>query len=186
MGCPNLVQEDLDYIWIYTKSEEPMVRFSGPTWTNTHCLIMLRARHSYFKHKHVSRRTMSYDVQGDFWALSVETLVFPSPTGYMLTTFGSSLLNWGIFYRFIYIDWEFSGSLRIWTRIFFLSSSGQLSMFIDEKRWRKFVSFIYYYLRDTLHLRQAVEIDDSEASGICSRIQDLLSPAFINLVARHK
>ena len=27
--------------------------------------------------------------------------VFASPTGYMLTSFGFPLLNWGIFYRFL-------------------------------------------------------------------------------------
>ena len=33
----------------------------------------------------------------DFWALSVEILVFTSPTGYMLTSSSFLLLNWGIF-----------------------------------------------------------------------------------------
>ena len=39
--------------------------------------------------------------QGDFWAQSVEILVFASPTGYMLTSSGFPLLNWGIFYKFL-------------------------------------------------------------------------------------
>jgi hypothetical protein len=34
---------------------------------------------------------------GDFWVLTIEILVFASPTGYMLTFFGFSLLNWIIF-----------------------------------------------------------------------------------------
>ena len=37
---------------------------------------------------------------GDFWTLRVEIRVFPSPTGYMLTSSGFPLLNWGIFYIF--------------------------------------------------------------------------------------
>ena len=40
-------------------------------------------------------------VRGDFWALSVDILVFASPTGYMLTSSGFPLLNWGIFYKFL-------------------------------------------------------------------------------------
>ena len=39
--------------------------------------------------------------QGDFWAQQVEILVFASPTGYMLTSSGVSLLHWGIFYKFL-------------------------------------------------------------------------------------
>ena len=38
--------------------------------------------------------------RGDFRASSVEILVFASPTGYMLTSSGFPLLNWGIFYKF--------------------------------------------------------------------------------------
>ena len=33
----------------------------------------------------------------DFWAWSVEILVFASPTGYLLTSFGFSILSWSIF-----------------------------------------------------------------------------------------
>ena len=39
------------------------------------------------------------NIQGDFWASSVEIQVFPSPTGYMLTPFGSFLLE---YYKYIY------------------------------------------------------------------------------------
>jgi hypothetical protein len=35
-------------------------------------------------------------VGGGLWASSVEISVFPSPIGSMLTTFGFSLLSWGI------------------------------------------------------------------------------------------
>jgi hypothetical protein len=43
--------------------------------------------------------------RGGFWAQSVEILVFASPTGgYMLTSSSFSLLNWGIFYIFLYND----------------------------------------------------------------------------------
>ena len=38
---------------------------------------------------------------GDYWAQPVEILVSGSPTGYMLTSSGFSLLNWGIFYQFL-------------------------------------------------------------------------------------
>ena len=38
--------------------------------------------------------------RGDFWAGSVENLVFPRPTSYMLTSFGFSVLIWGIFHKF--------------------------------------------------------------------------------------
>ena len=38
---------------------------------------------------------------GDFWAWSVEILMFSSPTGYMLTSSGFPLVNWGIFYKFL-------------------------------------------------------------------------------------
>ena len=39
--------------------------------------------------------------RGDSWASSVEILVFASPTGYMLTTSGFPILNWGIFHKFL-------------------------------------------------------------------------------------
>ena len=39
--------------------------------------------------------------RGDFWAQSVEILVCASPTGYMFTSSGFPLLNWGIFYKFL-------------------------------------------------------------------------------------
>ena len=39
-----------------------------------------------------------------FWALSVDILVFPSPTGYTLTSFGFPLLNWGIFFKVLKND----------------------------------------------------------------------------------
>ena len=39
--------------------------------------------------------------RGDFWAQSVEILVFASPIGYMLTSSGFPLLNLGIFYKFL-------------------------------------------------------------------------------------
>jgi hypothetical protein len=35
-------------------------------------------------------------------AKSVKILVFSSPTNYMLTSYGISLLNWGVFYKFFY------------------------------------------------------------------------------------
>ena len=35
--------------------------------------------------------------QGDCWAQPVEILVFASQAGYMLTSSGFPLLNWGIF-----------------------------------------------------------------------------------------
>ena len=41
-----------------------------------------------------------FNGEGDFWTKSVEILVYPSPTGYMLTSFGFSWWNYGIFYRF--------------------------------------------------------------------------------------
>ena len=47
-------------------------------------------------------------VQGAFWANPVEIPVFPSPTGYMLTSFGFSSLIWGIFHNFLKIDGCFS------------------------------------------------------------------------------
>ena len=37
----------------------------------------------------------------DHWAEPVEILVFAIPTGYMLTSSGYPVLNWGIFYRFL-------------------------------------------------------------------------------------
>ena len=39
--------------------------------------------------------------RGDFWAQSIEILVFASPTGYILISSGFPLLNWGVFYRFL-------------------------------------------------------------------------------------
>ena len=36
--------------------------------------------------------------RGDFLAYPVEILVFASPTGYMFTSSGFPLINWGIFY----------------------------------------------------------------------------------------
>ena len=38
---------------------------------------------------------------GDFQSLSIEILVFASPTNYMLTSYGFPLLNWGIFVIFM-------------------------------------------------------------------------------------
>ena len=43
----------------------------------------------------------------------VKILVFPSPTGYMLTSFKFSLLVWGIFSRFFLNDWLFSWSIEL-------------------------------------------------------------------------
>ena len=43
----------------------------------------------------------------------VEILVFASPTGYMLTSSGFPLWNWGIFYKFLLNDWQFSCSLEL-------------------------------------------------------------------------
>jgi hypothetical protein len=40
-------------------------------------------------------------IRGDFWAYSVKILVFPVWTGYMLTSFGFSLLSKGIFCKFL-------------------------------------------------------------------------------------
>jgi hypothetical protein len=51
--------------------------------------------------------------RGDFWAYSVEILVFASPTGYMLTSSGFPLLHWGIFYKFLKNDRYFSCSLQL-------------------------------------------------------------------------
>ena len=42
--------------------------------------------------------------RGDFWALSIEILVFASPTASMLTSFGFSILIWGIFHKFLWSD----------------------------------------------------------------------------------
>ena len=42
---------------------------------------------------------------GDFWASLVEILVFPSPTGYMLTSSGFPSLNWCILYK-IPLKWS--------------------------------------------------------------------------------
>ena len=47
-----------------------------------------------------SQRTRT-NVQGDFWAWPVDILVFPSPTDYMLTSFGFCLSNWGTFYKLL-------------------------------------------------------------------------------------
>ena len=38
--------------------------------------------------------------RGDLLAEPVEIVVFASPTGYMVTSSGFPLLNWGIFYEF--------------------------------------------------------------------------------------
>ena len=51
--------------------------------------------------------------RGDFWAEPVEILVFASPTGYMLTSAGFCTLNWGIFYKFLKNDRQFSCSLEL-------------------------------------------------------------------------
>jgi hypothetical protein len=37
---------------------------------------------------------LCFNVWGDFWALVMKILVFPSPSSYMLTAFNLSLLNW--------------------------------------------------------------------------------------------
>ena len=41
------------------------------------------------------------NVRGDFRAYLLEILVFASPTGYMLISFGFPLLNWDMFHRFL-------------------------------------------------------------------------------------
>ena len=48
-----------------------------------------------------------------FLFIIVKILVFPSPTGYMLTFFKFSLLVWGIFSRFLLNDWLFSWSIEL-------------------------------------------------------------------------
>ena len=50
--------------------------------------------------------------RGDFWAQPVEILVFATPTGYLFTSSGFPLLNWGIFYKFLQNDWKFSCNLE--------------------------------------------------------------------------
>ena len=55
-----------------------------------------------FRHSQVSsERDNILVIGGDVWASTVEILVFESPTGYMLTSSGFLLLNWGIFYKFL-------------------------------------------------------------------------------------
>ena len=44
---------------------------------------------------------LHFSVHEDFWTWSVEILVFPSPTCYMLTSFDFSSLVWDIFYKFL-------------------------------------------------------------------------------------
>ena len=41
------------------------------------------------------------NLRGDFCTSLVKILVFPGPTGYMLWSFGFSLLIWGVFHRFL-------------------------------------------------------------------------------------
>ena len=77
-------------------------------------------------------------VCGDFWASSVEILMFPrpacwmltsvsggifglvgwdlrllNPTAYMSSSFGFSLLNWGIFYTFLWMIGKFLRTLEL-------------------------------------------------------------------------
>ena len=40
-------------------------------------------------------------VRGDFWAYPFDILVIPSPTGYMLASFGFPLIKWDKFYKFL-------------------------------------------------------------------------------------
>ena len=58
------------------------------------------------------------NVRGDFWAQSVNILVFPSPISYVLSPFGSSFLIWGIFSKYLWNDGSFSWSLGSWTGYF--------------------------------------------------------------------
>ena len=54
------------------------------------------------KKKHIPLGTVIGEIFGH--NRLVEILVFATPTGYMLTTSGFPLLNWGIFYRFFLND----------------------------------------------------------------------------------
>ena len=49
----------------------------------------------------------------DLWSFSLETRVFPSPTGNMLWSFNFSSLVWGTFQTFLYNDWWFFWGLQI-------------------------------------------------------------------------
>ena len=53
----------------------------------------------------------TFSARGDFRAQLVKTLVLPSPTCCDRSVF--SLLIWGIFHRFLWIDWPLSWSLEV-------------------------------------------------------------------------
>ena len=49
----------------------------------------------------------------EYWAKQVEILMFPSPTGCLLTSFGFPLLIWGINSKFLWVNDSFSEVLKL-------------------------------------------------------------------------
>ena len=58
-----------------------------------HCIVLINNK--------CPRNGERISDRGDFWPQPVEILVFASPTGYMFTSSGFPLSNWGIFYKFL-------------------------------------------------------------------------------------
>ena len=84
----------------------------GILQTNIICFAKF-TENLFFIYRTTCKIHIMISLRGDFWAWPVHILVFLTPTGYMLTSFGFPWRNWGIFYKFLLNYRSFSCSLEL-------------------------------------------------------------------------